>query len=127
MCTGGRILHDLFIRLPHLNDTVLFVGFQAEGTRGRRILEGEPQIKIFGEMVDVRCRIEYIEGFSAHADGEELVRWLKNFTDKPKYTFFVHGEKEGLEALSSAASRDLGFANTIVPAYLESFELFQSI
>lgn len=126
MCTGGRILHHLFHRLPHQNDTLLFVGYQGEGTRGRRILEGEPQIKIFGELVNVRCRVEYIEGFSAHADRNELIRWLKNFEDKPKYTFIVHGEKEGAEALSGVTRDEFGF-NTFIPAYLESFDLFQGI
>lgn len=127
MCTGGRILHHLFHRLPRVNDTVLLVGYQAEGTRGRRIVDKEPQIRIFGEMVDLRCRVEYIEGFSAHADRDELLRWLKNFKDSPKYTFVVHGEKEGAQALASAASTDLNFVNTVVPLYMESFELFKGI
>lgn len=125
MCTGGRILHHLYNRLPNKNDTLLFAGYQAEGTRGRRILDGEPQVKIFGEMVDVRCRVEYIEGFSAHADRDELRRWLENFTSRPKYTFVVHGEKESAGSLA-AISRSQGF-NTVIPAYLESFELFQHI
>lgn len=126
MSTGGRILHHLYHRLPRLNDTVLIVGYQAEGTRGRRILDGEPKIKIFGEMVDLRCRVVYVEGFSAHADSDELARWVKNLKEKPKYTFVVHGEKEGAEALSRFTSQELGF-NTFIPAYLESFDLFKGI
>jgi metallo-beta-lactamase family protein len=126
MCTGGRVLHHLFHRLPRINDTVIIVGYQAEGTRGRRILDKEPQIKIFGEMVDLRCRVEFIEGFSAHADRKELVRWLKNIKDSPKYTFVVHGEKEGAEALAITTSADMHF-NTYIPHYMESFDLFQGI
>lgn len=126
MCTGGRILHHLFHRLPRLHDTVLMVGYQAEGTRGRRILDKESQIKIFGEMVDLRCRVEYVEGFSAHADRDELIRWLRNFKSSPKYTFVVHGEKEGAEALAMTTSAEMHF-NTYIPAYMESFDLFQGI
>ncbi len=126
MCTGGRVLHHLFHRLPRVNDTVVIVGYQAEGTRGRRILDKEPKIKIFGEMVDLRCRVEYIQGFSAHADRNELLRWIKNIKESPKYTFIVHGEKEGAEALARTTDSELHF-NTYIPNYLESFELFQGI
>ncbi|MEQ9100331.1 MAG: MBL fold metallo-hydrolase [Imperialibacter sp.] len=126
MCTGGRVLHHLFHRLPRINDTVIIVGYQAEGTRGRRILDKEPQIRIFGEMVDLRCRVEYIQGFSAHADRNELIRWLKKIKVSPKYTFIVHGEKEGAEALAITTSTEMHF-NTYIPHYMESFDLFQGI
>lgn len=76
MVTGGRILHHLKYRLPNPNDTILFIGYQAEGTRGRTILEGEPEVKIHGKQIPIRAKIENISGFSAHADYNEILAWL---------------------------------------------------
>lgn len=125
MATGGRVLHHLYHRLPRENDTVLFAGFQAEGSRGRRILEGEPTIKIFGEDVPVKCQVRKIDGLSAHADQSELLRWLGNFKDRPKMTFITHGELDSATTLSRKIEA-LGWS-PIIPEYLESFELFNGI
>jgi metallo-beta-lactamase family protein len=126
MCTGGRILHHLFHRLPRPQDTVLFVGYQAQGTRGRRILDGEPNIKIFGMNVPVHCQVRHLDGLSAHADREELLHWLKGFVGAPKQTYIVHGEKEVSEAFATTIKSELGW-NAYVPEYLELVELFRNI
>ena len=126
MCSGGRILHHLFHRVRESNHTILFVGFQAKGTRGRRILEGEPYIKIFGIEVPVRCQVKEIKGMSAHADKPELMQWMKNISDSPKQTFIVHGEVESAEALANNIRTELKW-NVTVPEYLESFQLFENI
>lgn len=126
MCTGGRILHHLFHRLPQEQDTVVFVGYQGEGTRGRNILDGDSTIKIFGEEVSVRCRIREIKGLSAHADQAELLRWLDNFESAPKRTFIIHGEEKSSKAFAEFIQEKLKW-QTIIPDYLESFELFSGI
>jgi metallo-beta-lactamase family protein len=92
MATGGRILHHLMNLLPKEDTTVLFVGFQAEETRGRLIQSGIKEIKIFGSLVPVRAHIETISGLSAHADQEELLRWLHNAKNRPQRVKVVHGE-----------------------------------
>ena len=127
MCTGGRILHHLYHRLPKKNDTVLFVGYQAEGTRGRRLLDGEPTSRIFGIDVPVNCQIAHLNGLSAHADQSELLKWLHNFKEAPKMTFIVHGEVKSSMAFSDRIKEELAWQNVIIPEYLESFELFQGI
>lgn len=126
MATGGRILHHLYNRLPNENDSIIFVGYQAEGTRGRRLLNGEKTIRMYGIDVDVKAFVHYIDGLSAHADQTELLEWADAFTTKPKRTFIIHGEPEASEALAIRLNRDLGW-NSIVPEYLESFELFSGI
>jgi metallo-beta-lactamase family protein len=127
MATGGRILHHLYNRLPRPQDTVLFVGYQAEGTRGRRLLAGETEIKIFGEYVPVKCRIRELPYFSAHADHNGLMQWLGAFQHAPKMTFITHGEKEAAEALKGAIQTQLHWHNVIIPEYMESFILFDGI
>jgi metallo-beta-lactamase family protein len=125
MATGGRILHHLYHRLPKENDTVLFVGYQAEGSRGRKILEGDPFIKIFGEEVPVKCQVKVVNGLSAHADQQELIKWLENFADSPKMTFVTHGEVSSSKKLAEIISKK-GWQVTI-PEYLESFQIFREI
>jgi metallo-beta-lactamase family protein len=125
MATGGRILHHLYHRLPKENDTVLFAGYQAEGSRGRRILEGEPTVKIFGEDVPVKCQVRVINGLSAHADQSEILRWLGQIKDSPKMTFITHGELQSATTL--AKKIELMGWSPIIPEYLESFELFNGI
>lgn len=127
MCTGGRILHHLYHRLHRNRDTLMFVGYQAEETRGRKILDGEPTIKIFGDEMIVNCHIEKFDGLSAHADKAELLQWVGNFTSPPQKTFIVHGEKTSSNALKESIMHDLGWQNVIVPEYFESFDLFTSI
>lgn len=126
MATGGRVLHHLYHRLQNENDTVLFAGYQAEGSRGRYILEGEKMIKIFGEEVPVRCKVREVHGLSAHADQSELLRWLSNFKKAPKTTFIVHGEEASAIAFSKTIQQKLDWSTTI-PEYLQSFELFSGI
>lgn len=126
MCSGGRIVHHLYHRLPRPNDTLLFVGYQAEGTRGRRILEGEPTVKMFGEAVPVKCNVRRLDGLSAHADKSELMQWLGHFDKSPKYTFVVHGEKKASERFAKTIRTELGW-NATVPQYFESVELFRGI
>ncbi len=126
MCTGGRIMHHLFHRLQRPDDTVLFIGYQAEGTRGRRILEGEETIKMFGIEVPVKCHIDKLEGFSAHADRAEMTGWLGNFQDSPKHVYFVHGEVNSATKFATEVKEKFNW-NTTVPKYLETFELFRGI
>lgn len=126
MMTGGRILHHLYHRLPRPQDTLLIVGFQPEGTRGRRILEGEEKIRIFGEEVAVNCSVVMIDGLSAHADCKEILEWLNGFEDSPKMTFVIHGEREASEALRIRIEHDLNW-NVVIPEYLESVLLFEHI
>ena len=125
MATGGRVLHHLYHRLGRENDTVLFAGYQAEGSRGRRMMDGEPTVKIFGEDVSVKCQVRVINGLSAHADQSELLRWLGNFKESPKMTFITHGELESATTLAKKM-KEKGW-NTIIPEYLESVELFSGI
>ncbi len=126
MCTGGRILHHLYNRLQRSTDTILFVGYQAEGTRGRRILEGEPSVRIFGLDVPVKCSVEKLEGYSAHADREELLRWLSAFRSSPKQVFVVHGEKQSATKFAETIKEKFNW-NVEVPDYLETRELFRGI
>lgn len=126
MCSGGRILHHLFHRLPRENDTLLFVGYQAEGSRGRKILNGDKSVKIFGEEVPVKCNVRHLEGLSAHADKTELMQWLSHFERSPKFTFVVHGEKKVCEVFAKNIRQEFGW-NVHVPEYFESVELFKGI
>jgi metallo-beta-lactamase family protein len=122
MVTGGRILHHLKLRLPDPKTTVLLVGFQAEGTRGRALQEGKTKIKMLGEMVPVRAKIKTIDGFSAHADQREILRWLINFKKVPVKTFVVHGEPAASEALANLVREKLLW-NIQVPKNSESVSL----
>lgn len=126
MMTGGRILHHMFNRLPNEQDTFLIAGFQAEGTRGRNLVEGSKTIRIYGEEVPVHCKIETITSMSGHADQEELFTWMSNFKEKPKMTFTIHGEGRDLYMYAEQIRERLGW-NVTVPTYLESFELFSGI
>jgi len=126
MMSGGRILHHLFHRLPNKSDTLMIVGFQAVGTRGRRIIEGEKFVKIFGQLVPVNCHVEVVNGLSAHADKTELFAWLSHLESSPKLTFLIHGEEDSAAHMSREVQRKFGW-NTIIPQYLENVELFQGI
>ena len=118
MATGGRVLHHLKALLPDSRTTVLMVGFQAEGTRGRQLVDGAVAVKIHGQMVPVHARVEQIGSMSAHADSEEIVRWLGGFTRPPRTTFLVHGELGAMQALDAAVRAKLGWT-TRMPALRE--------
>lgn len=126
MMTGGRILHHLYHRLRNEKDTVLVSGYQAVGTRGRKLVDREPAISIFGEEVPVNCKVENMTSLSGHADREELFRWMKNFKSRPKITFTVHGEDPDLSLYAQAIRNELDW-NVTVPNYLESVSLFKGI
>ena len=126
MMTGGRILHHMYHRLRNKQDTLLISGYQAEGTRGRDLVDKHSTIRIFGEEVPVHCRVVNMTSLSAHADRGELFSWMKNFIEKPKMTFTVHGEKPGISAYAKAIRDTFGW-NVIEPEYLESVSLFRGI
>ena len=126
MATGGRILHHLYHRLPNEQDSLIFVGYQAEGTRGRKLLDGEETCRIYGIDIPVKAKTHFVDGLSAHADQTELVDWCNNFLSKPKLTFLVHGEPKASEELAGILHNKLKW-NTICPKYLESFQLFTGI
>ena len=100
MATGGRGLHHLKHRLPNLDTTVLLAGYQAEGTRGRLLQDGAKEVKLLGEVVPVRAQIKVLDGFSAHADQGEILRWLGTFKKAPRMTYIVHGEPPAATALA---------------------------
>ncbi|MBL87636.1 MAG: MBL fold metallo-hydrolase [Winogradskyella sp.] len=99
MLTGGRMLNYLETQAQNPNNTLLFVGYQAEGTRGRKLLEGDKELKVYGKWVPFKMQVAEIEGLSAHADHKELMNWMSEIRNKPKRIFIVHGEKESAEAL----------------------------
>ena len=113
MATGGRVLHHLKARLPDPHTTVLLPGFQAAGTRGRALAEGAREIRIHGQPLHVRATIEQLDGYSAHADRDELLRWLRGFERPPKTTYVVHGEPSASQALAAVISSQLGW-NSVV-------------
>ena len=126
MMTGGRILHHLYNRLRNPQDTVLIAGYQAEGTRGRNLVDGEPTLTIFGEEVPVKCKVENMSTLSGHADKEELFQWMKNFKRSPKMTFAIHGEGKDLQLYSQAIRERMQW-NVVEPQYMEAVSLFQGI
>ncbi len=123
MCESGRILHHLKNNIEEPDNTILFSGFQAENTLGRRILDGNRRVRIFGEEYDVRAKVERIEGYSAHADCDELVAWAGRF-DKARLQriFLVHGELESAEALGNLLYRS-GFPKVEIPERGQVFDL----
>ena len=107
MATGGRVLYHLAAGLPDPRTTVLFVGYQAAGTRGRLLVDGATEVKIKGRSIPVAARVERIDSMSAHADSREIMRWLAGFTTPPSKTYIVHGEPPALEALRNRIEADL--------------------
>ena len=126
MCEVGRIKHHLKHNLWNPNSTILFVGYQAPGTLGRSIVEGAKKVKIFGEEIAVNARIEYIEGYSGHADQEWLMNFIYSFFTKPKHIFLVHGEPEGQEVLKQKILDETGIPVTI-PEFGDVYELDENI
>lgn len=109
MATGGRILHHLKQRLPDVRTMVLLVGYQAAGTRGRSLQDGAKHVRIHGADVPVRARIETLHGLSAHADRNEILRWLSEFRKAPRQTYIVHGEPKAAEGLAEIIQNRLGW------------------
>ena len=122
MATGGRVLHHLARWLPDPASTVIFAGYQAVGTRGRRLQDGEKQIRIHGDMVPVRANIECVSSLSAHADSDEIMRWLSGFRRPPRKTFVIHGELDAAAALRDRIVKELGW-DVVIPAYKQVVEL----
>jgi metallo-beta-lactamase family protein len=122
MVTGGRILHHLSQRLPDPRNLVLFIGFQAPGTRGFTIKSKAAEVKIFGDYVPIRAQIATLEQFSDHADPPELLQWLRTFRNQPATTYLVHGEPDASGQLRELMSKELGW-NVQVAQYLEKVEV----
>ncbi|NNF43579.1 MAG: MBL fold metallo-hydrolase [Phycisphaerales bacterium] len=122
MCTAGRIKHHLRQNIERPESTVVFVGYQARGTLGRRILEREPRVRIHGREYDVRATIAHINGFSAHGDRGDLLRWLGHFSDTPRRVFLTHGEESAALSLAESIRERLGLDAT-VPHEEERVEL----
>ncbi|PIQ89325.1 MAG: MBL fold hydrolase [Candidatus Omnitrophica bacterium CG11_big_fil_rev_8_21_14_0_20_42_13] len=118
MCTGGRIKHHLVNNIARPESTIVFVGYQAEGTLGRQILERPKKVRIFGHNHRVSARIEKINGFSAHADKNELLKWVSHFKNNPQKIFIIHGEKNVAREFASVLSGVVS-SQIIVPDYLE--------
>ena len=126
MCEVGRIKHHLKHNLWNPNSTILFVGYQAPGTLGRKIVDGAKIVKLFGEEVAVNARIEYIEGYSGHADQEWLLNFIYSFINKPKTIFLVHGEPEGQIVLKQKIQGTTEIP-VIIPEYGEQYELNEEV
>ena len=126
MCEVGRIKHHLKHHLWEPNSTILFVGYQAPGTLGRKIVDGAKVVKIFGEEIAVNARVEYIEGYSGHADQEWLMNFVYSYTTPPKHIFLVHGEPEGQKVLKEKLEENTEIPVTI-PDFGECYELNDNI
>lgn len=122
MCEAGRIKHHLKHNLWRKESAIVFVGYQAEGTLGRRILDGAEKVRIFGEEINVDARVEMLEGLSGHADQTGLISWLKSFRQKPRNIFVVHGEEEAVKQFGDIIFSELDIV-PITPEYGESFNV----
>ncbi len=123
MMEGGRILHYLNNHIEDEKNTLLFVGYQGAGTRGRSIIKGSPEIKFFGEYRKVKCHIRSISALSAHADQTEMIEWLKNFDRPPKKIFLNHGELHQTDAFRVKINYELGWEEIEIPKFGSSYEL----
>lgn len=125
MATAGRIRHHLKHNLWNKDNSLVFVGYQAEGTLGRILLDGKKQVKILGEEINVKSEVHDIEGFSGHADQNVLLEWIEKFKSKPKKIFIVHGEEEAATALSKLI-KHLYRIETIIPNLGDSFNIVKN-
>ena len=126
MCEVGRIKHHLKHNIWNPKNTILFVGYQAPGTLGRKIVDGAKTVKIFGEEVAVNARVEYIEGYSGHADQAGLLHFVDSFVKKPNHIFLVHGEEESQKVLRDKINENFDLQVSI-PDYCESFDLTNTV
>jgi metallo-beta-lactamase family protein len=124
MLTAGRVLHHLRRLLPDPNNLILLAGYQAPGTRGRRLLEGEETVKVHGRHVENRARVLAIQGLSGHADREELAAWIGSAPQPPRLAFVVHGEPESAESFARLLARRFG-VRTRIPRLDQSFDLLE--
>lgn len=122
MATGGRVLHHLEAMAPHPRHHIVFPGFQVAGTRGAKLVDGAAEVKIFGRYVAVKAQVSHLEGFSGHADADELMAWLQGFERAPARTFVVHGEREASDTLRSRIADELGW-RAEVPEHLAKVAL----
>jgi metallo-beta-lactamase family protein len=122
MCTGGRIKHHLVNNIAQRRNTIMFVGYQATGTLGRRILDGEKRVRILGQEYPVEARVVRVNGFSSHADKQELLDWLRGLKRPPKKLFVVHGEKESAQHFAEFVASETGW-QVVVPAYKDEIVL----
>ncbi len=122
MASGGRVVHHLKAFAPKSNNTILFAGFQAEGTRGAALVAGAEEIKIHGEYVPVKATVEFISNLSAHADYAEILEWLRGFETAPRKTFIIHGEPLAADGMRRHIEEQLHW-RTVVPEYLETVNL----
>ena len=122
MLSGGRVLHHAMRLLPNENATLVFVGYQAAGTTGRRIQDGEREVRIMKHWIPVKCHIAKVEGFSAHADWKAVIKWLSGLRSTPKTVFTTHGEPDAAEAMAEHIRDEFGW-NVVVPYYEQSVEL----
>ncbi|MGC8795559.1 MBL fold metallo-hydrolase RNA specificity domain-containing protein [Thermodesulfovibrio sp.] len=121
MCQGGRIVYHLYHNIDREECSIIFAGFQAKGTLGRKIVDGEKEVSILGKMLPVRAKVYTIGGFSAHADRDELLKWLQSIKTKPEI-FLVHGEAEVIEAFKNSIEEKFGFPCRI-PERLSVYEI----
>ena len=119
MATGGRVLHHLKAFIGNHRNTILFTGYQAGGTRGDRLLRGEREVKIHGQMYPVRATVKELRNLSAHGDYEEIIGWLGHFKKAPTRIFITHGEPEGAAGLKAHIGEALGWENCTIPEYLQ--------
>lgn len=122
MCIGGRIKYHLISNISRRESTILFVGYQAEGTLGRVIADGAEEVRILGQNYPVKARVVQMQGFSSHADSEQLQKWIFNLKRAPRHVFAVHGEEEAALALVEAVRQRKGWSAT-APEYLQEFDL----
>ncbi len=114
MCEAGRIRHHLKHNLWNKKSSIVFVGYQAEGTLGRLLVDGAEEVTLFGEKIKVNAKIYNLQGFSGHADRNGLLEWLKGFRAEPKHIFLVHGEMQAKEDFAQTVEKELGYHPIVV-------------
>ena len=122
MATGGRVLHHIRNLAPNYKNTILFSGFQAGGTRGDRMIRGEKEIKMFGQMIQIKAEVTQISNLSAHADYQEMLIWLSHLKNTPRKIFITHGEEGASDALKAKVEHEFNW-DVEIPTYLDQYEL----
>jgi metallo-beta-lactamase family protein len=123
MCEAGRIRHHLKHNLWRADSTILFVGYQVEGTLGHALLNGAKEVKLFGETIDVKAKIVNLPGISGHADREHLLTWIKAFSGKPERVFVVHGEESAAVSFAGLVKDETGI-DAVAPYSGDTYDLF---